>query len=156
MIDQGPGRDFRREIAHDPNVGRSRRDGFLRGSTGTIDQSNNASGYAIQVLACAYDNQDSEPTPAGCATSSADTSTGNIAFDNVLLGGAGVSDVASSADLLLSTNITSKSATLFVSGGYTLAPSGPAIGTGVATFGGATARATTSGTHDIGAFSFVN
>jgi Right handed beta helix region len=125
----------------------------------TIDQSMIGGSYAISIGACAYDNQSSQPTPADCMTSSADTSTGNIAFDNVLLGGAGtVSDVASD-DLSTSTNLTTASSKLFVdaaSGNYTLSPGGPGIGTGIATFGGAKAPSPGGGVYDIGAFNFVH
>lgn len=134
------------------------------GSTGnvivnnTIDQSMVSGGYAISVAPCQYDNQGSRPTPAGCATTTADTSTGNIAFDNVLLGGAGATSTVSSSDLATSKNITTASASLFVnsaSGNYQLAPGGPGVGTGVGTFSGAQAPSAGSGTYDIGAFSFA-
>ena len=134
------------------------------GSTGnvivnnTIDQSMSPGGYAISVAQCQYDNQGSQPTPAGCATSSADTSTGNIAFDNVLLGGAGPTSTVSGADLSRSTNITTTMAGLFVNsaqGDYTLAAGGPGIGTGIQAFGGATAPAAGSNVYDIGAFAFA-
>jgi hypothetical protein len=134
------------------------------GSTGnvivnnTIDHSMVSGGYAISISACAYDNQASQPTPPGCTTSAADTSTGNIAFDNVLLGGAGPTSVVTSADLSTSTNITTMTAGLFVNaagGDYTLAPGGPGIGKGIATFGGAMAPAAGAGVYDIGAFSFA-
>ncbi len=124
----------------------------------TIDQSANPTGYAIDVAACQYDNQASQPTPPGCATSLADTSTGNIAFDNVLLGGAGPTSDVSNANLALGANITAPSASLFVdasAGDYTLAPGGPGIGSGVAAFGGASAPAAPGGTYDTGAFSFA-
>jgi hypothetical protein len=124
----------------------------------TIDQSSVSGGYAISISACQYDNQSSHPTPAGCTTSTADTSTGNIAFNNVLLGGAGPTSTVSSADLSASNNITTAASGLFVnsaSGNYQLAAGGPGIGKGVATFGGASAPAATGGTYDIGAFSFA-
>jgi hypothetical protein len=131
------------------------------GSTGnvivnnTIDQSTGSGGYAISIAACAYDNQSSQPTPADCTTPTADTSTGNIAFDNVLLGGAGAYTDVSSADLSLSTNLTTAASNLFVdmaSGNYTLAKGGPGIGTGIAKFGGASAPPAGPGVYDIGAF----
>ena len=134
------------------------------GSTGnvivnnTIDQSMVASGYAISIAACQYDNQSSQPTPAACSTSKADTSTGNVAFDNVLLGAAGATSTVSSADLSTSKNITTAAAGLFVNsaaGNYTLAPGGPGIGTGIATFASAQAPSAGNGTYDIGAFSFA-
>jgi len=134
------------------------------GSTGnvivnnTIDHSMVKGGYAISISACQYNNQGSQPTPAGCATSSADTSTGNIAFDNVLLGGAGPTSTVSNADLSTSNNITKATAGLFVNsaaGNYQLAAGGPGIGKGIATFGGASAPAAGSGSYDIGAFSFA-
>jgi parallel beta-helix repeat protein len=132
------------------------------GSTGnlivnnTIDQSSGV--YAISISQCAYDNQNSQPIPAGRNTSAVDTSIGNIAFNNVLLGKSGdVSDV-SSADLSASTNISTATSGLFVGsafGNYQLAPGGPGIGKGIATFGGAFAPATSSGSYDIGAFAFA-
>src|SRR6185312_6790353 len=134
------------------------------GSTGnvivnnTIDQSMVSGGYAVSIAACQYDNQSSQPTPAGCSTSSADTSTGNIAFNNVLLGGAGATSTVSGADLSTNKNITTATAGLFVnsgSGNYTLAAGGPGIGTGIMSFGGAQAPAAGNGTYDIGAFSFA-
>jgi len=134
------------------------------GSTGnvivnnTIDQSMTAGSYAISIGACAYDNQSSQPTPAGCTAAPDDTSTGNIAFDNVLLGASGPTSDVASDDLSTSTNLTTASAGLFVNsagGNYQLAPGGPGVGTGIATFGGASAPATASGGHDIGAFSFA-
>lgn len=134
------------------------------GSTGnvivnnTIDQSANASGYAISIGACAYDNQSSQPTPSGCSTGADDTSTGNIAFDNVLLGGAGATSVVSNADLSLGTNLTTSTSGLFVNaagGNYTLAPGGPGVGTGQATFDGQSAPQAPGGGYDVGAFSFV-
>jgi hypothetical protein len=133
------------------------------GSTGnvivsnTIDHSMVAGGYAISIAACQYDNQASQPTPAGCTTATADTSTGNIAFDNVLLGGAGATTDVSSADLSTGTNL-SVATGLFVNaaaGNYTLAPGGPGVGKGIATFGGAMAPAVSAGVYDIGAFSFA-
>jgi hypothetical protein len=134
------------------------------GSTGnvivnnTIDQSMVAGGYAISIGACAYDNQSSQPTPAGCVSAPYDTSTGNIAFDNVLLGGAGPTTDVASDDLSTSTNLTTAAAGLFVNSAgdnYQLAPGGPGIGTGIATFGGASAPATSGAYYDIGAFSFA-
>jgi hypothetical protein len=134
------------------------------GSTGnvivnnTIDQSMVSGGYAISIAQCQYDNQSSQPTPAGCSTSSADTSTGNIAFNNVMFGGAGATSTVSSADLSTSKNITTATAGLFVNsaaGNYTLAADGPGIATGVATFGGAQAPSAGNSTYDIGAFSFA-
>lgn len=131
------------------------------GSTGnvivnnTIDQSAGSGSYAISIGACAFDNQSYEPTPADCKTSSADTSTGNIAFDNVLLGGAGAVSDVSSKDLAESTNLTKAASNLFVdraSGNYTLAKGGPGIGTGIAKFDGASAPSTGAGLYDIGAF----
>jgi hypothetical protein len=124
----------------------------------TIDQSMTSGSYAIQVSPCQYDNQSSQPTPAGCSTPTADTSTGNIAFDNVLLGGAGATSTVSGADLSTSKNITTATAGLFVNsaaGNYTLAADGPGIATGVATFGGAQAPSAGNSTYDIGAFSFA-
>jgi hypothetical protein len=116
----------------------------------TIDQSMISGAYAIEISAC-----DSQPLPPNCQAST-DSSTGNVAFDNILLGKGGSDSVVSSADLSLGTNITATSATLFASAGsYTLAPTGPGTGTGVASFGGLTAPATATGTHDIGAFSFA-
>jgi Right handed beta helix region len=67
-----------------------------------IDQSMVPGSYAIQISPCRYDNQAHQPIPSGCHTRSGDTSTGNIAFNNRLLGQAGVSQVVSSLDLLLS------------------------------------------------------
>jgi parallel beta-helix repeat protein len=134
------------------------------GSTGnvivnnTIDQSMVAGGYAISIAACQYDNQGSQPTPAGCAAATADTSTGNIAFDNVLLGGAGATGTVSSADLATSTNLTTAAANLFVNsaaGNYQLAAGGPGVGKGIGTFGGASAPAAGPAMYDIGAFAFV-
>jgi len=124
----------------------------------TIDQSMVSGSYAITIAPCAYDNQSSQPTPAGCSTASADTSTGNIAFDNVLLGAAGVDSVVATDDLALGHNITAPSASLFVNaagGNYQLAPGGAGIGTGVATFDGATAPAASANSYDTGAFSFA-
>lgn len=124
----------------------------------TIDQSSSSGGYAISIAACQYDNQNSQPTPAGCSTAAADTSTGNIAFNNVLVGGAGATDDVSNADLSTSTNITSATAGLFVNaaaGNYQLAAGGPGVGHGVASFGGAAAPAAGNGVYDIGAFSFA-
>ena len=111
-----------------------------------------------RIAACQYDNQSSEPTPAGCSTPAADTSTGNIAFDNVLLGGAGPTSTVSSAALATSTNITSMMTGLFVNaaaGNYALAAGGPGVGTGVATFSGASAPAAGTNSYDIGAFSYA-
>jgi hypothetical protein len=134
------------------------------GSTGnvivdnTIDQSMVSGSYALSISACGYDNQSSQPTPSGCATAPYDTSTGNIAFDNILLGLSGPTTDVASDDLSTSTNLTTASAGLFVNsagGDYTLAAGGGGIGTGIATFGGATAPATPTGGHDIGAFSFA-
>jgi parallel beta-helix repeat protein len=135
------------------------------GSTGnlivnnTIDQSAGSGSYAIEVAACAYDNQSSQPTPAGCSTGANDTSTGNVAFNNVLVGGAGTTSTVSGSDLSMGpTNITTIATGLFVgaaTGNYTLAPSGPGIGTGVASFGGCAAPAAPGGGYDTGAFSFV-
>ncbi len=133
------------------------------GSTGnvivnnTIDHSMESGSYAISIAPCQYDNQSYQPTPAGCSTSTDDTSTGNIAFDNVLLGQAGPTTDVSSSDLSLSTNLTTASG-LFVdsaTGNYTLSPGGPGIGTGIATFDGASAPAAGTGVYDIGAFSFA-
>ncbi len=124
----------------------------------TIDQSMNPTGYAISIAACQYDNLGSQPTPAGCSTPTADTSTGNIAFDNVLLGGAGATSTVSGADLSTSTNLTTATSGLFVgsaSGNYELVPGGPGVGTGVATFMGASAPSPGAGVHDVGAFSFA-
>jgi parallel beta-helix repeat protein len=124
----------------------------------TIDQSMNSGGYAISIAPCQYDNQDSQPTPPVCSTPSADSSTGNVAFDNVLLGGAGATSTVSGADLATSTNITTAKPGLFVNsaaGDYTLAPGGPGIGTGIAKFMGASAPPAGNGTYDIGAFSFA-
>jgi hypothetical protein len=132
----------------------------LGGSTGnfivanSIDQSN--SGYAIAISACTYDNQASAPTPKGCLTSPFDTSTGNVAFDDVLLGAAGADSVVTTADLSLSTNLTSATPSPFVDaakGNYALAAGGPGLGAGIASFGGATAP-TDGGQHDIGASAF--
>ncbi len=132
----------------------------LGGSTGnvivanSIDQS--SSGYAIDIAACQYDNQASAPTPTGCQKSPFDTSTGNVAFDDVLLGNTGAAEVVSAADLSLSTNLTTAMPSPFVdadAGNYTLAPGGPGLGAGVASFGDAGAPADGSG-YDIGASSF--
>src|SRR5205807_6525752 len=102
--------------------------------------------------------QGAQPTPPACATAAADTSLGNIAFNNVLLGGAGPTTTVSGADLSVSTNITSATAGLFVSsasGNYQLAGGGPGIGKGMAAFGGASAPSAGGAGYDIGAFSFV-
>jgi parallel beta-helix repeat protein len=130
----------------------------LGGSTGniivnnSIDQSNH--GYAIEIAACAYDNQASHPTPAGCQAAPFDTSTGNIAFDDVLLGASGADNLVSKADLSLSTNLTTGNPFVNAAAGdYTLSAAGGGLGTGIQSFGGANAPA--DGTkHDIGAFSF--
>jgi parallel beta-helix repeat protein len=132
----------------------------LGGSTGnvivanSIDQSSH--GYAIVVSPCQYDNQSSAPTPVGCQASPFDTSTGNVAFDNVLLGASGADSVVTNADLSLSTNLTAATPSPFVdaaSGNYTLASGGPGRGKGVASFGGG--KAPEDGTaYDIGASSF--
>jgi len=112
------------------------------GSTGnvivndSIDQSMVASGYAIALDAA---------------------STGNVAFDDVLLGGAGPTSVASAANLATSTNLTDATG-VFVDpakGDYTLAPGGPGQGTGVGTFAGKSAPGAPGGGFDIGAFAFV-
>ncbi len=132
----------------------------LGGSSGnvvvncSIDQSNH--GYAIEIAECAYDNQGSAPTPPGCQSSPFDTSTGNIAFDSVLLGASGATSLVSNADLSSSKNLTSGSPSPFVNaaqGDYTLAPNGPGKGAGEASFSGANAPAD-MGAHDIGAFDF--
>jgi parallel beta-helix repeat protein len=132
----------------------------LGGSTGnlivanSIDQS--SSGYAIAIAACAYDNQASAPTPSGCAKSPFDTSTGNVAFDDVLLGDEGAAEVVTAADLSLSTNLTTATPTPFVdvdAGNYALAPGGPGLGAGIASFEDAGAPADGTG-YDIGASSF--
>ncbi len=60
----------------------------------SIDQSNH--GVAIEVAAC-HDNQSSAPTPSGCVSAPYDTSTGNTAFDSVLVGASGIDDVVSRA-----------------------------------------------------------
>ena len=120
----------------------------------TIDQSNH--GVAIEVAACAYDNQGSHATPAGCSAAPFDTSTGNVAFDDVLLGAAGADDLVAADDLALSTNLTSATASLFVdaaNGDYTLAPGGPGLGAGVASFMSTTAPVD-GAANDIGAFAF--
>jgi len=120
----------------------------------TFDQSMDPGAFAIDILPCSWGLGDAGITP-GCATPPYDTSTGNVAFDNVLLGGAGPTQVVSSADLALSTNITEPSGSLFVdadAGNYTLAPGGPGVGTGIATFGDAGAPAASPGRYDIGAF----
>ncbi len=98
------------------------------------------------------------PAPPDCSTGADDSSLGNIAFDNILLGGVGATSVVASDDLSASGNITAATAGLFVdsaAGNYTLAPSGPGISTGVATYEGKSAPATSTGTYDIGAFSFA-
>ncbi|HVY45784.1 MAG TPA: right-handed parallel beta-helix repeat-containing protein, partial [Minicystis sp.] len=132
----------------------------LGGSTGnvvvdcSIDQSNH--GSAIEIAPCAYDNQGSAPTPPGCQGAPFDTSTGNVAFDSVLLGASGATSVVSNADLSTSHDLTSASPSPFVDaahGDYHLAPGGPGAGTGVASFGGANAPAD-AGAYDIGAFDF--
>jgi parallel beta-helix repeat protein len=132
----------------------------LGGSTGnlivanSIDQSN--AGYAINIAACQYDNQSSAPTPSGCLKSPFDTSTGNVAFDDVLLGGQGSAEVVTAADLSLSTNLTTAMPSPFVdadAGNYALAPGGPGLGAGIASFDDAGAPADGSG-YDIGASSF--
>jgi hypothetical protein len=132
----------------------------LGGSTGnfivgnSIDQANGE--YAIAVGECQYDNQAAAPTPAGCVKSPFDTSTGNVAFDNVLLGGQAAESVVSAADLSLSTNLETGTPSPFTDvakGDYSLAAGGPGKGAGIASFGGATAPADGS-QHDIGAFSF--
>ncbi len=134
------------------------------GSTGnvivnnTIDQSATSGSYAVSVAPCQYDNQSAQPTPPACQTPAADTSTGNVAFDNVLLGAAGATTDVSSADLATSTNLTTAAANLFVDaagGDYHLAPGGPGIGAGIASFGGASAPAAPGGGFDIGAFAFA-
>jgi len=126
----------------------------------TIDQSMVAGSYAIAIAQCQYDNQSAEPTPASCSSATADTSTGNVAFNNVLLGGAsgGVDSLVSAADLSLSNNIAAPSSTLFVDaagGNYQLAPGGGGTGTGIASFAAASAPAVSAGSYDIGAFSFA-
>lgn len=132
------------------------------GSTGnvivnnTIDQSMIAGSYAIAIDACAYDGP--SPSPAGCTSAPDDSSTGNIAFDDVLLGGngGGATSVVTSADLALSTNLTTASG-LFVNatgGDYQLSPGGPGVGTGIGSFSGAQAPAAPGGTWDIGAFDY--
>ena len=132
------------------------------GSTGnvivnnTIDQSMVSGSYAIAVTACGYDNQGSQPTPAGCQTSPYDTSTGNIAFNDILLGNAGVDTVVASDDLSLSNNLTTSSASLFVNsagGNYALATGSPGLGAGAATYQGASAP-DAGPAYDIGAFAF--
>jgi hypothetical protein len=127
----------------------------------TIDQSMVAGSYAIAIAQCQYDNQSAQPTPASCSTAAADTSTGNVAFNNVLLGGAsgGVDSLVSAADLSLSNNIMAPSSTLFVdaaAGNYQLAPGGGGTGTGIASFHAASAPAVSTGSYDTGAFSFAN
>jgi Right handed beta helix region len=132
------------------------------GSTGnvivnnTIDQSMIAKSYAIEIDACDYDGP--SPSPAGCTPASEDSSTGNIAFNDILLGGSGggASNVVTSADLALSTNLTTAASGLFVNaagGNYQLSPGGPGVGAGIGSFGGAQAPAAPGG-WDIGAFDF--
>jgi Right handed beta helix region len=126
----------------------------------TIDQSMVAGSYAIAIGQCQYDNQSAEPTPASCSSATADTSTGNVAFNNVLLGGAsgGLDSLVSAADLSLSNNITAPSSTLFVDaagGNYQLAPGGGGTGSGISSFDAASAPAVSAGSYDIGAFSFA-
>ncbi len=128
----------------------------------SIDQSMIPDSYAIEVSPCAFDNQSSVTTQP--CTTTLDTSTGNVAFNNVLWNTAGVStdsngNAAPASDLTLSTNSTTPSASFFVdasTGNYMLAPGGPGIGTGIATFGGfSAAKAGSAGSgYDIGAFSF--
>jgi len=120
----------------------------------SIDQSNH--GYAIEIAACQYDNQGSAPTPSDCVSAPFDSSTGNVAFDNVLIGASGADNTVTAADLVLSTNITSATPSPFVDASarnYALAPGGPGFGTGIASFGGADAPSD-GNQHDIGAFSF--
>jgi hypothetical protein len=77
----------------------------------------------------------------------------------VLLGGAGATNVVTDADLSTSTNLTTMASGLFVgasTGNYQLASGGPGSGKGVASFGGQSAPANSSGGHDIGAFDFVH
>jgi parallel beta-helix repeat protein len=134
-------------------------DDAFGGSTGnvivnnTIDQS--SAGYAIEIAVCNYDNQSSQPTPADC-NGAGDSSTGNVAFNNVLLGKSGVDSLVASDDLTLSNNLTASSASLFVAsatGNYALAAGGGGIGTGVASFDSKMAPEAGSG-YDIGAFAF--
>src|SRR5208283_1381621 len=98
----------------------------------------------------------SQPTPGGCQTSPYDTSTGNLAFNDILLGNAGVDTIVASDDLSLSSNLTTSSASLFVNsagGNYALATGSPGLGAGVASYLGASAP--DAGTvYDIGAFAF--
>jgi hypothetical protein len=132
------------------------------GSTGntivnnTIDESA-SSAFAILVRACFY-NGDFTPAPPGCGVGNSDTSTGNIVFNNVLLGSPGATSVVSSADLLVSSaNILTPTPRLFVNpdaGDYRLAPDGGGIGTGVSSYMDASAPAAPGGGFDIGAFSF--
>ncbi len=122
----------------------------------TVDQSMVSGSYAIAITACAYDNQSSQPTPADCQTGADDTSVGNIAFNDILLGNAGVDTLVASDDLSLSSNLTTSSASLFVDaagGNYSLATGSPGLGGGVASYDGASAP-DAGGVYDIGAFSF--
>jgi len=116
----------------------------------TIDESMDPGAFAIDVLRCIEAGPD-----GGMVVECDDTSTGNVAFNNILLGGSGPVQIVSGADLALSTNITQPSGSLFVdadAGNYTLAPGGPGVGTGIATFGDAGAPAASPGSYDIGAF----
>ena len=79
-----------------------------------------------------------------------------MAFDNVLLGASGADDTVTNVDLSLSTNLTSATPSPFVDASarnYALAASGPGLGAGIATFGGADAPSD-GNQHDIGASSF--
>lgn len=73
-----------------------------------IDQSMIPGSYAIQISPCRYDNEAHQPTPLGCKALSGDTSIGNIALDNRLLGQAGVIKVVSSLDLLLTKELQTR------------------------------------------------
>lgn len=91
------------------------------------------------------------------------TGSGNIAFNNILIGTSGAS---SGSGIMLSNNITTSSASLFVNASgndYHLPPNSPAVNTGVITFSGKTAptsditgaaRPQGAG-YDIGAYEYV-
>jgi hypothetical protein len=121
----------------------------------TIDQSMVNGSYAIAIAACQYDNQSSQPTPAACASGAMDTSTGNVAFNNILFGKAGTASTVSANDLSTSNNLIDYSAALFIDaagGNYKLAPAGAAIGTGIMAFDSCDAAPAASNSYDIGAF----
>ncbi len=121
----------------------------------TIDQSNH--GYAISIDPCQYDNQSAHPTPADCASGTMDTSTGNIAFNCILLGASGTDSTVSTADLSLAANLTDLLPNPFVvsdGGSYVISASGPAHNSGDSAFGGAQAPLEDGGAIDIGAVAF--